>query len=265
MGDMQISTQYVAYNLHQISSLAGGMKTWIITHSQGGPLTQWALRFWPSTNTIVNGLISLSPDFAGIELFDSKLSKICVGKLCQASLWQQSAGSNLLAALHADNFGAIVPTTAIWSKVDGVVNPPQENAQLPGAAVMSVQDLCPGRFTTHPQMTVDAAGYALAMDALKHGGKASVSRTRSDIFSTIGTCLRITAPKMNVDVANSVADALDDLIDGFMLVSRNAHSFAFANFEVVLAGLESQRSRQSWRTRSTQHSDHNLFMHLRTT
>ncbi len=215
MGDMQVSAEYVAYAIHQISSLAGGAKTAIITHSQGGPVTQWALRFWPSTAGITKAFTALSPDFAGLNLFETPLSKVCVGKLCQATLWQQSAGSNLLAALHADSFGAIVPTTTIWSQFDGIVMPPQENAQLPGAAVMSVQALCPGRLTTHPQMTIDAAAFALALDALKHDGKASVSRTRSDILGTIGTCLRITAPNMNVDVAKEVADGINDVVDGF--------------------------------------------------
>lgn len=213
---MQVSSEYVAYAIHQISTLAGGAKTAVITHSQGGPVTQWALRFWPSTKSLTNSFIALSPDFAGIELFDSKLSNICVGKLCQASIWQQSAGSNYYKALHADDFETQVPTTSIWSQFDGIVSPPGQNAQLPGASVMSVQDLCPGRLTSHPQMTIDAAGYALAMDALKHGGVGSVSRTRSDILGTIGTCLRITAPNMNVSVATEVADGINAVVDGFM-------------------------------------------------
>jgi hypothetical protein len=33
MGDMQISAEYVAYNLHQINTLAGGLKTAVITRS----------------------------------------------------------------------------------------------------------------------------------------------------------------------------------------------------------------------------------------
>src|ERR1700760_4678036 len=115
MGDMQISAEYVAYALHMVSNFAGGEKPAVISHSQGGPNTQWALRFWPSTHQVTSSFIALSPDFAGIELFDSKLSKICVGDLCQACLWQQSKGSNYYAAMHADSFEEQVPTTAIWT------------------------------------------------------------------------------------------------------------------------------------------------------
>lgn len=43
MGDMQVSSEYVAYGLHMISYLAGGAQTAVISHSQGGPDTQWAL------------------------------------------------------------------------------------------------------------------------------------------------------------------------------------------------------------------------------
>lgn len=213
---MQISAQYVAYSLHQISTLAGGARTAVISHSQGGPDTQWALRFWPSTQQVTSSFIALSPDFAGIEVLGSKLSEICIGDLCQASLWQQSAGSNFLAALQADNFQALVPTTTIWSQVDGIVNPPQANALLPGASSMSVQDLCPGRLTTHTQMTVDAAAYALALDALTHGGIGSVSRAEANFFGTIGTCLRVTAPGMSISVAQEINNSINSVIQGFM-------------------------------------------------
>ncbi|KAK3721766.1 hypothetical protein LTR37_002931 [Vermiconidia calcicola] len=216
LGDMQVSAEYVAHSLHQISDLAGGAKTAVITHSQGGPVTQWALRFWPSTQSVVGAFIALSPDFAGIELGNSQLSDICIGDLCQSSIWQQSSGSNYYEALHANDFGVKVPTTSIWTKFDGVVEPAKENAQLPGAAVMSVQDLCPGRLTHHVFMTVDAAAFALALDALKHGGTASVSRVRANGLSAIGTCLRIVAPKMRSTVAESLGELIKELAAGFL-------------------------------------------------
>jgi hypothetical protein len=213
MGNMQISSEYVAYNLHQISQLSGGLQTAVLSHSQGGPNTQWALRFWPSTQIVTRAFVALSPDFAGIELLDSPLSKICVGDLCQACLWQQSAGSNFLQALHDDSFGEVVPTTAIWSSNDGVVNPPEENAQLPGAVVYSVQDLCPARLTSHILMTVDAVGYAFALDALNNGGRASHSRVVKNSWTS---CFKVVASNMDVLVAKSLTALFDDLVDGFM-------------------------------------------------
>lgn len=213
MGDMQVSSEYVAYAIHMVSQLSGGAQISIVSHSQGGPNTQWALRFWPSTRNVTRAFVALSPDFAGISYFGTKASDLCVGDLCQASLWQQSAGSNFLAALHDDSFGQIVPMTTIWSQTDGVVLPPQSNAQVPSGTAISVQSLCPLRVVTHPFMTVDAAAYALALDALNHGGKGSVSRTKSSGWSN---CLRVTAPNMSATVAANLADLWDSLVDGLL-------------------------------------------------
>lgn len=118
MGDMQISSEYVAYSLHHISYLSGGLQTAIVSHSQGGPDTQWALAFWPSTRNVTSAFVALSPDFSGIELFNSPLSGACKGDdLCQASLWQQSIGSNYYKALQGHDFRAIVPTSVVWTQV----------------------------------------------------------------------------------------------------------------------------------------------------
>ena len=117
MDDMQISSEYVAYNLHYLSSLSGGLKPAIISHSQGGPVSQWALQFWPSTRSVARAFIPLAPDFDGVDLAISEASEICDLINCQPSLWQQSQGSNYYKALHAKNFRALVPTTSIWSAV----------------------------------------------------------------------------------------------------------------------------------------------------
>ena len=162
---------------------------------------------------MTGAFVALSPDFAGIELLDSDLSNICVGDLCQASIWQHSSGSHYYAAMHDDTFEEQIPTTAIWSEDDGVVTPPEENAQLPSATVMSVQDLCPGRLVDHVFMTIDRAGFALALDALNHGGVASLSRARESFLST---CLGVAAPHAEISVATSLQALLNDVIDGFM-------------------------------------------------
>lgn len=213
MGDMQVSAEYVAYNINALSKLSAGEKVSVISHSQGGPNVQWALQFWPSTRNLVGAFIPLSPDFTGVNLLGSRLSKVCVGKLCQASLWQQSDGSQFYEAMHYEDFQALVPTTAIWTQYDGIINPPKANAQLPGATVVSVQSLCPFRGTTHPSMTIDSAAFALALDALKNGGKASVLRV---LPRAIGICMRVSGDDMDVTVGQSVEDGLEAIIDGFL-------------------------------------------------
>lgn len=218
MGDMQVSSEYVAYGIHYVSYLAGGLSTAIISHSQGGPDTQWALQFWPSTRSITTMFIPLSPDFSGILLLDSDLSEICVDDLCQACIWQQSNGSNYYAALHYKDFQALVPTTAIWTEFDGVVEPPQQNAALPGGTAIEVQSLCPLRPVTHITMPIDAAAWALAYDALQHGGTGSLSRVQPDALEI---CLSVTGPDMDVTVSAQLEADWDDVVDGFMYVSSH--------------------------------------------
>lgn len=215
MGDMQVNAEFVAYNLHYLSSLSGGLPPAVIAHSQGNPNTQWALEYFPSTRNITRAFISLSPDFAGIDLLgsDSLFSDICATGLCQAALWQQAAGSNYYSALHAKDFTALVPTTSIWTQFDGVVAPYQENAQLPGATVIQVQDLCPLRLTTHVTMTVSSPVFSLALDALQHDGVASLSRVRKD---ALGICLRVNAEGMSSDVITDLGKDLTELVDGFL-------------------------------------------------
>ncbi|WPG97606.1 Hypothetical protein R9X50_00038500 [Acrodontium crateriforme] len=212
MSDMQISAEYVAYGLHYVSWLSGGLKPSVISHSQGGPVTQWALQFWPSAASVTKSFIALSPDFMGVTLLDSDLSSFCVDDLCQASLWQQSAGSNFYSALHKKNFNARVPTTTIWSEFDGIVTPIQSNARLPGATVIQLQDLCILRPTNHIFMTIDSAAYAIALDALNNNGNANVNR----IKNRFSICLRIDAPHMDLDVAEEITDLFKEFTEGFV-------------------------------------------------
>ena len=210
---MQVSSEYVAYNLHYLSQLSGGLKPAIIAHSQGGPVSQWALQYWPSTGDVTSAFIPLSPDFDGVNLLGSDLDKFCIGELCQASLWQQSDGSHYMDALHRRDFNAQVPTTVVWTKTDFVVNPPKRNAQLPGSTVISVQSLCPLRLATHTDMTTDAAVFAIALDALRNGGTASLARVRK---SSLSACFRTDAPNMSGSVKDSIEDSWNSVIDGYM-------------------------------------------------
>jgi len=214
MGDMQISSEYIAYNIHYLSQLSGGLQPAIIAHSQGNPDTQWALEFWPSTRSVARALISLSPDFHGISLFDSPLSGACEGNsLCQAALWQQSSGSNYYNALHSGDFQALVPTTTIWTQFDGVVMPAEENAQLPNANVLKLQDLCPLRPASHITITVDAAAYSIALDALNNGGIADMGRVRRNSWTS---CFRISAKGMQVTIPTQLQEAFDVVVKGFL-------------------------------------------------
>ncbi|KAK6435521.1 hypothetical protein LTR95_008293 [Oleoguttula sp. CCFEE 5521] len=215
MGDMQISSEYIAYNLKYLSLLSNGAQVAVISHSQGGPDTQWALRFWPSARAVTRAFVPLSPDFTGVALLDSRLAP----------------GSNYYRALQAKDFRALVPTTAIYTLVsspslsntlaietnptqtDEVVVPSAPNAALPGAKVLAIQQLCPLRITDHVFMTIDAAAFAFALDALNHGGTASLTRT---LPQALTACFRVEAKGMQVSVTNQLEGDINSLVQGIM-------------------------------------------------
>lgn len=212
MGDMQVSSSYIAYNLHAVSSMVGGAPVAVMAHSQGNPNIQWALHFFPSTQSITSMFVGLSPDFYGAWF--NILSGICSfdgDSLCAPSLWQQASGSHYHAALDAKGLVAQVPTTLIWSETDEVVVPPEQNAQMAGATSIPVQDLCPGRLTDHLSMVIDAAGFALATDALNNGGKADLDRVRG---SSLVSCVEVAASNMDPTVPQSIQSGLDAVAKG---------------------------------------------------
>lgn len=99
------------------------------------------------------------------------------------------------------------------SQADGVVTPPEKNAALPDAKVVSVSQLCPLRPVNHIFMTVDSAAFALALDALDNGGTASVTRLLPRVLSI---CSRIQAEDMEDDTGNDLASLFRNFLDGFM-------------------------------------------------
>jgi hypothetical protein len=216
MDDAQISSSYVAYNLHRLSSLTGTSVS-AIGHSQGSPNIQWALRFFPSTRdpSVTRSYVALSPDFSGVG-FDglTQFCDIISGvPICAPSLWQQAKGSNYMAALGGGSHGideAYVPTTVVWSVTDEVVIPPFQNSRLSGASIISAQDLCPGRIVGHLLMTHDAAGFAIALDALDNGGQADVARIDR------AACAELIAPGMDPTLESLTEAGLNDIIKGIL-------------------------------------------------
>ncbi|KAI9670541.1 MAG: hypothetical protein M1831_005761 [Alyxoria varia] len=222
MGDMQLSSSYVAYSLHALSHMTGGGKIPVIGHSQGNPNIQWALQFYPSTQDVTAMYVGLSPDLAGVgpEGLGTRFCDLGEGdvELCAASIWQQAAGSEYYEALERNGKNAKVPTTLIWSKGDEVVIPAEKNAQLPGATVIAVQDLCPLRFVGHLGMVTDAAGFALALDALSNDGQADLNRVRKE-QNGFGVCGRFTAEGMDSTVPDTINGAIGAVVKGIILTT----------------------------------------------
>jgi triacylglycerol lipase len=67
----------------------------------------------------------------------------------------------------------------VRSTTDEIVQPtggPHPTAPLKGASNIVIQNVCPGRATTHIGTGVDSVSYAVLIDAITHPGPANVKR-----------------------------------------------------------------------------------------
>ncbi|QIW98321.1 hypothetical protein AMS68_003839 [Peltaster fructicola] len=211
--DMQVSAEYVAYNLHYISYLSGGLQTAVVTHSQGGPDTMWAFEWWPSTWAVTRAYLPLAPDLLGVTYDAPIFHTICPAYACEPSIWQQMVGSAFENALRAHkNFKAVVPSTLVWTAFDDIVTPPNQNALLTGGTTIGVQDVCPGRFVEHIYLVDDAVAYFTVLDALNHNGTADVARV---LATTPTVCEMLAAPAMEPGAVEQLRYVSDGVVEGF--------------------------------------------------
>lgn len=194
LSDAQTNAEYVAYAINYISAVSkNSEKISVVAWSQGGPVTQWALKYWPSTRRVVKNFFPVSADFRGTVLTnivclstDSQVGQ----PLCAPSLVQQERTSKFLAALQRDNGGsAYVPTTSFYSSLyDEVVQPQSgtdasafmSDARGVGVANIEVQNVCSGQFAGsvygHAEVLFNPLTHALIVDALTHDGPGNPDR-----------------------------------------------------------------------------------------
>ncbi|GAA5925985.1 esterase/lipase family protein [Sporobolomyces koalae] len=185
IGDAQVSSEYVAYNIKDLAAKSATGQVSLISHSQGGLNVQWAVDFWPSYRSLVHAFVGLAPDFHGTAegpLACTLEDVSSVGQGCNPSVIQQTVGSHFLAAINTKANQALVPTTSLYTHYDDIIQPEvlvPATSRLNGASVHAMQDLdvCgPGYIADHFTMIVSSAAYALALDALTHNGYADPAR-----------------------------------------------------------------------------------------
>lgn len=188
LDDCQTNSEYVAYAINYISEITNKNVS-IISWSQGGPILQWALKYWPSTNSKVDNFIPFAPDFRGTDMAYVACPAFGYKFLCTPSVKQQVSDSEFIKTLRNNNgLSAYVPTTSIYSGFDELVSN-QEGVTAPsyiddirgvGVSNNRFQDLCPdkpaGSFYLHEGTLYNPVGYALVIDALTHDGPGNASR-----------------------------------------------------------------------------------------
>ncbi|QKX62439.1 uncharacterized protein TRUGW13939_09600 [Talaromyces rugulosus] len=192
LGDAQVNAEYVAYAINYISGITKSNVA-VLSWSQGGLDTQWALKYWPSTRSSVKDFVAISPDFHGTIL----APVICPGlpsPSCTPSVAQQIYTSKYIATLRADDGdSAYVPTTTLFSTFDEIVEPMSGeyasayllDARNVGVTNAWVQQVCGigklgGSIYTHEGMLYNPLSWALAIDAIAHDGPGDPSRLDLD-------------------------------------------------------------------------------------
>ena len=185
--DIQVSVEYLVYGLRREFRLAG-RKIAVFGISQGGLLPRFALTYWPDLRRKVSDVLSA----AGTQHGTSAGAGLCSAKNpCPPALWQQGRGSKLLVALNSqpDETPGSVSYTTVRSLTDETVQPQggkHPTSALEGARNILIQNVCPGRKTSHIGTAVDSVSFEAFVDAIAHRGAgkkgaAKVSRLPRDV------------------------------------------------------------------------------------
>jgi triacylglycerol lipase len=184
--DIQISVQYLVYGLRKEFEMAG-RKVTVFGISQGGLLPRFALTYWPDLRSEVSDVVTAAGTQHGTTVFNG----CSATSPCVPAAWQQAHDSNLLAAINAqrDETPGDVSYTTIRSLTDETVQPQggkHPTSALDGARNILIQDVCPGRTSTHIGTAVDSVSFEALVDAIENEGKhksgaAKVSHFPNDV------------------------------------------------------------------------------------
>ena len=179
--DIQVSVQYLV-NAIRVMERRAGRPIAVFGISQGGLLPRWALTYWPSLRAKVTDVLAA----AGTQHGDTTDPAVCAANGCPPAIWQQAAGSKLLAAINAQPDETPGPTawTTVRSSGDETVQPqtgPHPTSALKGATNVLIQSVCPGRMVSHIGTALDSVTFAAFADALSHKGAARLSRLPKDV------------------------------------------------------------------------------------
>ena len=180
--DIQVSVQYLVYGLRREHALAG-RKVAVFGISQGGLLPRFALTYWPDLQRKVSDVLAAAGTQHG-----TTISRGCsAASPCAPANWQQLRHSNLLDAINAqpDETPGDVSYTTVRSLVDETVQPQggkRPTSALDGARNILIQDVCPGRTTTHIGTAVDSVAFAAFADAIAHGGRRKQGAAKPSRF-----------------------------------------------------------------------------------
>ena len=165
-GDIRESARALASYVDQIRATTGAAKVDLVTHSEGGLVSRWYVKFLGGTGKVDHYISLGSPQqgtyVANILQFVGLGS--CAGIVpCQ----QMSIGSDFLTGL---NGGDETPGAVRWTTVrtwqDELVRPVGNAALADGATNVLIQSWCPLRVVGHLGLVLDGTTYTVVRQAL---------------------------------------------------------------------------------------------------
>ena len=177
--DIQLSTEYVVHAVRSMHAATGRLVD-LVGHSQGGLQPRWAVKWWPDVLASVDDVVTMAAPHHG-----TVGAEICQFS-CPAATWQMKQGARFIAALNAgDETPGAASYTSVYTQFDELVVPSSTTA-LAGGTQIAVQDVCPGRPVDHVGMAVDAASFAIVVDALSQPGAGVASRVPTSVCTQFG-------------------------------------------------------------------------------
>jgi pimeloyl-ACP methyl ester carboxylesterase len=177
VGDIQVSAQYVVAAVRSIAA-DSSRPVALVGHSQGVLVSRWAMANYPDVAAATSMLVAIAGPNSGAPVIDS----LCTAG-CAPSLHQMKVGSAFLTALDSAWASVTVPVTVIRSTTDEFV-PPESAAAIADAVIVTVQDVCADRATSHAGLLADSVAVTAVSSALTHAGAADPADLSADLCAS---------------------------------------------------------------------------------
>jgi triacylglycerol lipase len=199
-GDMQVSAEYVVVAVHEAAAISPSGRVDLVGHSQGATMPRWAVKYWPSVQSLVDDFVLHAGPNHGTWAADEPVAPALVGTPLQPFgarppvLWQFRTDSDFNRYLnHGDETPGDIDYTSIYAHTDELVQPSGSNGPATAAlhvddpakvVNINVQDVCPGRLVEHLSIgTTDRFVMELTIATLRAPGPADLSLVDTTLCS----------------------------------------------------------------------------------
>ncbi|MFI6329565.1 esterase/lipase family protein [Micromonospora chersina] len=165
-GDIRESARALSSYVDQVRAATGAAKVDLVTHSEGGLVSRWYVKFLGGADK-VDSYVSLGSPQQGTyvaNIINFLGLGSCAGIVaCQ----QMSIGSGFLTDLNAgDDTPGAVRWTTVRTWQDELVRPVDNAALADGATNVLVQAWCPLRIVGHLGLVLDGTTYSVVRQVL---------------------------------------------------------------------------------------------------